>query len=85
MMDADINRDGTEIVKLSKKLPAMRHGGVVGFVVTEPRVDGSERSRAGIEIDQNLNRFLGRLRRIGLCCRERGQHGQTYDETENQG
>ncbi len=84
-MDADIDGNGAEIVKLSKKLPSVRHGGVVGFVVTEPRVDGRERTRAGVEIDLDLDRFLRGLTRIGLRCRERGWHGQTDEDTKNNG
>ena len=83
MMHTDINRNRAEIVKLSKKLLPVWHGGVIGFVVAEPRVDGRERARPGIEIGDNSDRFLRLLRRIGLCYRERGCCDQTEKDAND--
>jgi hypothetical protein len=64
-------------------LPAVRHGGVVGFVVTKPRVDGRESSHASVEIDLNLDWLLRQLRKVALGCREGDQHGQTDEDTKD--
>ena len=62
-MDADGHRNRREIVQFTEELAAVRHGGVVGFVIAEPGVDGCEGAGGAIEIDLNLD---------GLCWWLRG-------------